>query len=207
MTKIKVCADPFPPYQYVDKDGSIKGKDYELVVSRLRAAGYDPEVCIAEWDRIYREFQAGEQDVLFQAQDSPERLEKFYFSKRLRYAVTEIVTINADLLTLKEYAGLAGYKVGVIAGFANGPEIDGLPDSCKVEYPGTAQVLQGIYDKEVDCGVCDQGVKEYLTAGLPVLYPIPALTYKRPLYVMFNQEKQRDDFDEAGQGQEEGYDF
>ena len=47
MTKIKVCADPFPPYQYVDKDGSIKGKDYELVVSRLRAAGYDPEVCIA----------------------------------------------------------------------------------------------------------------------------------------------------------------
>lgn len=207
MTKIKVCADPFPPYQYVDKDGSIKGKDYELVVSRLRAAGYDPEVCIAEWDRIYREFQAGEQDVLFQAQDSPERLEKFYFSKRLRYAVTEIVTINADLLALKEYAGLAGYKVGVIAGFANGPEIDGLPDSCKAEYPGTAQVLQGIYDKEVDCGVCDQGVKEYLMAGLPVLYPIPALTYKRPLYVMFNQEKQRDDFDEAGQGQEEGYDF
>ena len=27
MTKIKVCADPFPPYQYVDKDGSIKGKE------------------------------------------------------------------------------------------------------------------------------------------------------------------------------------
>jgi hypothetical protein len=25
--------------------------------------------------------------------------------------------------------------------------------------------------------------------------------------VMFNQEKQRDDFDEAGRGQEEGYDF
>ena len=78
-----------------------------------------------------------------------------------------------------------------LPGLPSGPEIDGLPDSCKVEYPGTAQVLQGIYDKEVDCGVCDQGVKEYLTAGLPVLYPIPALTYKRPLYVMFNQEKQR----------------
>lgn len=84
MTRIKVCADPFPPYQYVDRDGSMKGRDYELVVSRLRAAGYDPEVCIAPWDRIYREFQAGEQDVLFQAQDSPERLEKFYFSKMLR---------------------------------------------------------------------------------------------------------------------------
>lgn len=197
MTRIKVCADPFPPYQYVDRDGSMKGRDYKLVVSRLRAAGYDPEVCIAPWDRIYREFQAGEQDVLFQAQDSPERLEKFYFSKMLRYAVTEVVTINPALLALKEYAGLAGYKLGVIAGFANGPEIDSLPDSCKVEFPDTAQVLQGICNREVDCGVCDQGVKEYLMAGQQVLFPIPALTYKRPLYVMFNQKKHRDDFDAA----------
>lgn len=207
MKKIKVCADPFPPYQYMDKDGSIKGRDYELVAGRLRAAGYDPEVCIGPWDRIYREFWAGEQDVLFQAQDTPERLEKFYFSKMLRYAVTEIVTANPDLLALKEYAGLAGYKVGVIAGFANGPEIDGLPDSCKVEFQGAAQVLQGICEKKVDCGVCDQGVKEYLMAGRPVLYPIPALTYKRPLYVMFNRETQRDDFDAAGRAREEGYDL
>ena len=68
-------------------------------------------------------------------------------------------------------------------------------------------MLRAICDREVDCGVCDQGVKEYLMAGKPVLYPIPALTYKRPLYVMFNQEKQRDDFDAAGRAQEEGYDL
>ena len=34
-------------------------------------------------------------------------------------------------------------------------------------------------------------------AGQQVLFPIPALTYKRPLYVMFNQKKHRDDFDAA----------
>ena len=50
--------------------------------------------CIAEWDRIYREFQAGEQDVLFQAQDTPERLEKFYFSKRLRYAAVSYTHLD-----------------------------------------------------------------------------------------------------------------
>lgn len=207
MTKIKVCADPFPPYQYVDQDGTIKGRDYELVVNRLYKAGYEPEVWIAPWDRIYREFRAGEQDVLFQAQDSPERMEKFYFSEKLRDAVTEIVTINPELIALTEYTGLTGYKVGVIAGFANGPEVDGLPDTCKVEFPGMAELLQGIYDKEVDCGVCDQGVKEYLMAGRSALRPIPALTYKRPLYVMFNQKKHRDDFDGAGMGYRPGIIF
>lgn len=47
MRKLKICADPFPPYQYIDKDGCVKGRDYELVAGRLHKAGYETEVCIA----------------------------------------------------------------------------------------------------------------------------------------------------------------
>lgn len=195
MEKIKVCADPFPPYQYIDKDGRMRGRDYELVMSRLRAAGYSPKMHIAPWNQIYPQFEDGEFDVLFQAQDSPERLEKFYLSKLLRHAVTEVVTVNRGLTGLRKYTELEGYKVGVIADFTNGPEIDSLPASCKTEFADAAKVLQGIYDGIVDCGVCDQGVKEYLMAKEPALYPIPALTYHRPLYVMFRKKKHRDDFD------------
>ncbi|EOS78317.1 hypothetical protein C817_03569 [Dorea sp. 5-2] len=195
MEKIKVCADPFPPYQYIDKDGQMRGRDYELVMSRLRAAGYSPKMHIAPWNQIYPQFEDGEFDVLFQAQDSPERLEKFYLSRLLRHAVTEVVTVNRGLTGLRKYTELEGYKVGVIADFANGPEIDSLPASCKTEFADAAKVLQGIYDGTVDCGVCDQGVKEYLMAKEPALYPIPALTYHRPLYVMFRKKKHRDDFD------------
>ncbi|MDE6830441.1 MAG: hypothetical protein K2P34_08980 [Lachnospiraceae bacterium] len=103
--------------------------------------------------------------------------------------------MKRGLTGLREYTELEGYKVGVIADFANGPEIDGLPASCKTEFADAAKVLQGIYDGIVDCGVCDQGVKEYLMAKEPALYPIPALTYHRPLYVMFRKKKHRDDFD------------
>lgn len=195
--KIKVCADPFPPYQYVDANGQITGRDYDLVMSRLRAAGYDPEMCIAPWNQIYREFEEGRQDVLFQAQDSPERLEKYYLSKLLRYAVTEVVTAKQDMLKLTEYSMLADYKVGVIADFANGPEIDSLPDSCKVAFTDAKEVLRGVREGIADCGVCDQGVKEYLMAAKEDLFPIEALTYKRPLYVMFREKKHRDDFDAA----------
>ena len=35
MRKLKICADPFPPYQYIDKDGCVKGRDYELVAGRF----------------------------------------------------------------------------------------------------------------------------------------------------------------------------
>lgn len=195
MKKIKVCADPFPPYQYIDKDGEVKGRDYEIVIEKLRLAGYDPEMCIAPWNQIYKEFENGEQDVLFQAQDSPERLEKFYFSKLLRYAVTEIVTANAELVDLKTYEDLTNYKIGVIADFANGPEIDSLPSSCKVEFADTKEILQAVSSRKVDVGVCDHGVKEYLMTKEQVLYPIKELTYQRPLYVMFRNQKQRDDFD------------
>lgn len=197
MEKIKVCADPFPPYQYIDKDGQMRGQDYDLVMNRLRGAGYCPEMYIAPWSQIYPKFEDGEFDVLFQAQDSPERLEKFYLSKLLRYAVTEVVTAKQELSGLLGYRELQGLKIGVIADFANGPEIDGLPDSCKTKFADTAGVLKGIYDGIVDCGVCDQGVKEYLMAKEPILYPIPALTYRRPLYVMFRNKKHRDDFDAA----------
>lgn len=199
MRKLRICADPFPPYQYIDKDGSVKGRDYDLVAERLHQAGYETEVCIAAWNQIYPQFENGDQDVLFQAQDSPERLEKFYLSKKLRDAITEVVTIQEKLKDIQNYSDLENYRLGVIADFANGPEIDELSDSCKVGYADAAGVLKGIYEGEVDFGVLDQGVKEYLMAENIALYPVSALTYYRPLYVMFREKTVRDDFDKTGE--------
>lgn len=195
MEKIRVCADPFPPYQYIDENGNYRGTDYEMVVKKLRKACYAPEVWIAPWNQIYPEFEAGNQDVLFQAQDSPERLEKFYLSHLLRYAVTEVVTIRPELQEIGHFKLLEKYRIGVIADFANGPEIDNLAECCKTGYADAEELLCAIYNGEVDAGVIDQGVKEYLMNKSPVLYTIPALTYRRPLYVMFRKKKHRDDFD------------
>ena len=124
-------------------------------------------------------------------------LEKFWLSKLLRYAETEVVTVDPKLRDLKRHAELVDYKIGVIEDFANGPEIDSLPDSCKIQYKGVEEVLEGLYKGEADCGVCDKGVKEYLRGNMdhpPILYPIESLAYRRPLYVMFRDKQHRDDF-------------
>lgn len=197
MKKVKVCADSFPPYQYVDMDGKIKGSDYELVMKKLRLAGYEPEIHIGSWDKIYAEFEQGEQDVLFQAQDTPERLRRFFFSRLLRYAVTEVVTANSDLKGIQSFAELQAYRIGVISDFANGPEIDMLPDSCKTWFADSKEILQAVCDKKVDFGICDQGVREYYSGRNDHLYSVEALVYKRPLYVLFRDKKQRDDFDKT----------
>lgn len=197
MKKLRVCADPFPPYQYYDNNGQIMGSDYSRVKAALEKAGYETEFVIDSWDVIYTAFEAGDMDVLFQAQDSPERIAKFKLSDKLRNADTDILTLNPELANLENHSQLADYKIGVIKGFNNGHEIDELPSSCKVEYDGTPEVLEGLRKGETDFAIGDSGVVAYLSKEDDSFITVEKLRYSRPLYVMFNDSSIRDDFNAA----------
>lgn len=201
MKKIKVGADPFPPYQYKAADGSICGSDHDRVVRLLKMVGYEPEVTIEEWPVVFGAMEEGSLDALFQVQDTPERLEKYYFSDLLRYAVTELITVDKNLTGLGDYADIAkeGLRLGVLDGFANGADIDALPEKCKRYYADTPELLRAVAAGEVDLAVCDQGVKNYLSdkMGIEDFYVVETLVYKRPLYVMFCREADRDAFNGA----------
>lgn len=197
MKKLRVCADPFPPYQYYKENGEITGSDYEIVKAALEKAGYETEFIIDSWDVIYSAFESGVNDVLFQAQDSPERIAKFKLSDKLRNADTDILTTNPRLAKLEKHVQLADYRIGVIKGFNNGPEIDELPDNCKFEYEGTPEVLEGLRKGETDFAVGDSGVVAYLKNKDDKFITVEKLRYSRPLYVMFNDAGVRDDFNAA----------
>jgi len=197
MKKLKVCADPFPPYQYFDEEGQIKGSDYSRVKAALEKAGYDTEFIIDSWENIYTAFENGEMDVLFQAQDSPERIARFKLSEKLRNADTDILTLNPNLIGLERHSDLADYRIGVIKGFNNGPEIDELPDICKIEFEGTPEVLEGLRSGETDFAVGDSGVIGFLSKPEDNFLAVRKLRYSRPLYVLFNDETIRDDFNAA----------
>ena len=194
MKTIKVCADPFPPYQYVKEDGSMAGRDYDVVCGALAAAGYDVEVTIADWSVVISAFENQECDALFQVQDTPARREAYRFSEKLRDAVTDVVKLQGNGLAIAAYDDLKNYRLGLIAGFANGDDIDSLPEGCKRYYNGTQEILDALYAGEIDAAVCDRGVREYLTDFDEKIVPVEALTYKRPLYVMFHDAGIRDDF-------------
>lgn len=195
--KIKVCADIFPPYQYRQEDGTDTGLDYDVVIGTLQKAGYETEFFLGLWDEVSDLFESREADVLFQVQDTPERLEKYYLSDKLRDAETEVVVSGDCKENINCYGDLASLRLGVIEGFANGEEIDALPQDCKRAYGNTEAMLHGLDCGEIDAAVCDRGVKEYVSGNSGQYPAIPCLTYKRPLYVMFHEKDLRDAFNKA----------
>lgn len=199
-TRIKVGADPFPPYQYYLPDGSISGQDYEAVISLFQRVGLVADVVIKDWEVILSELDQGELDAAFQVQDTPDRKKRFYFSDLFRDAITEVVTSNPEL-KINRYGEIEelGLSLGVIEGYTNGAEIDALKEDVKKTYPNAKELLMAISEGEVDLGVYDQGVKEYIMANNNIdnIYAIESMTFIRPLYVIFNNADLRDSFNIA----------
>ena len=194
MKKIKICADPFPPYQYMNEDGEAEGLDYGLIRDVLCDAGFSTDIKIAPWNEVMGAFERKECDVLFQVQDTPERREKYFLSYKLRDAVTDVVKAAGSDLQADSYSDLSVYRVGLIAGFANGEDIDSLPDHCKVMHEDTREMIDSLLDGKIDVAVGDRGVVKYLMGTDEKLVPIETLTYRRPLYVMFHDRSLRDSF-------------
>jgi ABC-type amino acid transport substrate-binding protein len=194
---ITVGSDPFPPYQYYDESGSVKGSDYDLVKKAFDLAGYDIKVVLDEWKKIEGDLINKVIDAAFQVQHTPEREKKYHFSNLLRNAVTEVVTGNKDLV-LNSFKEMEDKKlsIGVINNYTYGDDIDSLDSSLKISYPDQISLLKAINDKVVDVGIFDKGVKEYLmeSAGLNNIHSIKALEFIRPLYVVFSNPALRDEF-------------
>jgi len=197
---VKVGADPFPPYQYIQDDGTPAGSDYECVKKLFAAMGYEIELTIKEWSEIQGMVDSKELDAAFQVQETPERAKKYKFSALFRNAETQVVTSDPELRidSLSQIAA-KNLTIGLIQGYVNGDEIDSLPAENKKLYSGTRTLLLGISKGEVDIGVFDKGVKEYLMAdaGIENIYAIDNLTFVRPLSVIFHNTALRDEFNKA----------
>ncbi len=197
--KIKGGADPFPPYQYFDENGDVVGSDFKLVTDALIKADYEPEVVIDEWSIIEGMLSRKELDFGFQVQKTPEREKKYFFSKLLRNAETQLVTWDKDL-RLENYGEIADkkLKIGVMSGYLYGDAIDNLPSDLKVCYDSGEELLKDIDSKKIDLGVFDKGVKEYVMKkySLQNIYSVDNLTFIRPLYVVFANQQVCNDFNE-----------
>lgn len=197
---ITVGADPFPPYQYYDKAGNIKGSDYELVKKAFGKIGYEINIVLDEWKKIEDDITNKRIDAAFQVQYSKERQNKYFFSELFRNAITEVVTGNSEL-DINSYKEIEEKRlsIGVIANYTYGEDIDKIDLSLKVSYNDQTQLLKAINDKEVDIGIFDKGVKEYILEqeGFSNIHSIKSLEFIRPLYVVFSDEKLRDEFNKG----------
>lgn len=194
---ITVGADPFPPYQYYDNNGVVRGSDYDLVKEVFKNAGYEIFVKLDDWSVIENEITNKKIDAAFQVQHSIEREKKYFFSNLFRNAVTEVVTGNRELI-LESYAEITQKRlsIGVIVNYSYGDDIDKIDSTLEKRFSSQTELLSAINDQIVDIGIFDKGVKEYIMKkeGFKNIFPIKALEFIRPLYVICSSEKIRDDF-------------
>lgn len=197
-----VGADPFPPYQYIDEDGKIKGSDYEIIKNVLDDMGYEAEFIIREWPEIEKMFNAKKIDIVFQVQKTPEREKRYYFSEKLRDAVTVIVTSTNKTIKCNSLEELVHmiiknkWKLGVMKGYHYGKIIDSIPKEYKVSFDTTEELLEAVNNDRVDLAVVDLGVFKYYKEkyGYSNLNIIENASFNRPLYVIFNDPSLRDEF-------------
>lgn len=195
---IRVGADPFPPYQYYSEDGSVRGIDFDTVSRAFSQAGYEIKVELYDFPIVERMMHDGKMQAAFQVQPTPERKKIYHFSQLLREAATELVTAKEGI-DISEYKEIEtkGLTLGVLEGYTNGPDIDALSADIKRVYPDNQTLLRAISAGEVDLGVFDRGVKQYLMEqnGITNIRAIDTMTFLRPLYVVFMDKDLRDAFD------------
>ena len=198
MKYLEIGADPFPPYQYIDKNGKVKGSDYATIKSVVDKMGYNANYSIEDWSIIEKRFNNKEIDIVFQVQKTPEREMKYYFSKKLRDAVTSIITSLDNDFNYNNINDLFknGDKLGVIENYKYGEVIDSIDLDSKKYYKTLEDILTDVNKGLVKFGVVDLGVYEYMNKDnvYKNIKVIDNLNFNRPLYVAFNDEFLKDKF-------------
>jgi PAS domain S-box-containing protein len=70
----------FPPYEYVDKNGEIKGYNIDLITGAAIFSGYNVKLKAGKWSEIVKWLDKGEVDVLSGMARTLEREKKYVFS-------------------------------------------------------------------------------------------------------------------------------
>ncbi|GHV04320.1 hypothetical protein AGMMS50229_05450 [Campylobacterota bacterium] len=196
--KLTIGADPFPPYQYIDSTGVLRGSDLLIVQTAGEKAGFEIELIIDDWAVVWKRFELGELDAVFQLPKTPEREKLYLFSKLLRNANTEVITgdPSIEISALSEIE-THKYTLGLIEGIAYGADADALNADRKIFFSNNEKLLKAISDRQVTFGIFDQGVKQFLMDKLSInnIRVISALTFIRPLFIAFRNAEIRDRFD------------
>lgn len=120
--ELKLATSPWPPY--VDENLPGKGLAIKLVTTALARAGYTTQLRIESWTRTLEGTGIGVYDVIPTAWYSEERARAFTFSKP--YLTNNIMLLKRknDPFTYRGLSDLKGRVIGLIPGYAYGPEFD-----------------------------------------------------------------------------------
>jgi polar amino acid transport system substrate-binding protein len=192
ISTVKLVADPYPPYQF-EKDGEVIGMDHDIIFEAFKVHGVEARTELLDWDECVALLDAGKAEGIFQITPTPEREKQFRFSKPLRTAHTLFFKKKADSISLNDSSSLGqrlgDLKIGVLAGYSYGDEVDRLKRSMKVEKTLSEELLRGLLRGEFSLALLDKGVAAFLVNKLVLegVEPVRGFEIPRQLHVAFRK--------------------
>jgi lysine-arginine-ornithine-binding protein len=125
--KIEIATEgAYPPFNYVDPDGNLKGFDVELSKALCETMGAECEIVVQDWDGMIPGLLAGKFDAIIACMGATEERKKAVSFTRpyCRLLGRFVASKDADFKISKE--GLEGKRIGVQRGTTYSKFIKGV---------------------------------------------------------------------------------
>ncbi|MDE1463348.1 substrate-binding periplasmic protein [Spartinivicinus poritis] len=155
----------FPPVNYVDEQGKMKGISYEIITGVVTEMGYQPNVRTLPWKRAYHTAAQGKAAILFTFTQNEQRKKEFYFTDMILPIADVFFKKKSKQIQWETLADLANYRIGYTDGYnyhssflraiANKEFI--ARKSPALEHP-ELQHLKNLFNDRVDLIICEVNV-------------------------------------------------
>lgn len=155
ILKIAMPED-FPPYYYLDTDGSFKGVSYDIAIHISEKLGYQVEVTqLPNMRQLLLALGDGKQDLSLNLTATTERLKLAYFTSTPHVFESQHLIVRSD--SPIKYDGdlksLSRYKFGPIFGWTYGDQFDSAAYLTKDYVNDSRQQLKGLLSGRYDIAV------------------------------------------------------
>jgi len=156
LGKVKIGTNAeYPPFEFVDEAGNIKGFDPELMTAIAEEAGFEFEFVNTRWDGIFVALASGEFDAVISAATIyPDRAEMVNFSDPY-FDCGQMITVRADSADISGSDDLAGKKVAVQLGTTGDIWLSEETGAEVVRFDENTLAFQALANGDVDAAVAD----------------------------------------------------
>ena len=183
--KLRILSASWPPFVDTEDNPRVA---IDLVSQALARAGYIAVNDVGEIDTVLSELQAGSYDGSAALWRNEEREQYLLYSEPYLENRLLLVGKKGSDVSATSFAALAGKKIGIVQGYAYGPELDNAKEPTFVRQASTDENLRSLLHGEVDYVLTDalvihQLAQHYPTQTRDKLELGTAVLIKRPLYL------------------------
>ncbi|MGD8753822.1 MAG: basic amino acid ABC transporter substrate-binding protein [Anaerolineales bacterium] len=145
----------YPPFEFVDEEGNIKGFDIELMDAIAEEAGFEYELVNTRWDGIFVALASGEFDAVISAATiTEERAQTVDFSDPY-FNAGQRIAVRADETEIQGPEDLAGKSVSVQLGTTGDIFLSEETEAEVVRFEENTLAFQALANGDVDAAMAD----------------------------------------------------